>query len=396
MPDTSPTRPILPGRDDLDSVSGHFESPAHHLRVRLADVQVAALLAGSPEDDRSCRTSLHWTEDHPQISHREVVHQTSVAVANGDSQQFSGTGPDDRVGSTSAVHVKSHAADLEHDLSRSVGAARQRHRERRRHDDGCSHEHQHPLSHLTHPINIPVTYMIAKPAARPATTGPRVSESAIPRSPATCRRICTDTCAIAPTPSARKSTDQTGAYVNPPSHAPAIVGAPPINPSCSNAPTGTREPARCSLASGAMIARPSVVLWRVKPTISRLPSVASPRLNAAPMASPSPKLCSPNPIAISRARAQPCPPADRLRPFSHRPTASSPRYAPAAANASSAMPWYEPGSAPAMPVASSAASTSRKSSNPTVRASTKSMPPRPSRETSGNHSRPIVTGSTPT
>jgi len=49
------------------------------------------------------------------------------------------------------------------------------------------------------------------------------------------------------------------------------------------------------LRMGAAMPTPSVMLCRVKPTIRKVPRAVSPRANAAPMASPSPRLCSPIP-----------------------------------------------------------------------------------------------------
>ena len=51
-----------------------------------------------------------------------------------------------------------------------------------------------------------------------------------------CRTICPITCAIAPTPTARNSTDQTGEYTKPPSQAPAIVGSAADEPERQEAP----------------------------------------------------------------------------------------------------------------------------------------------------------------
>ena len=58
-------------------------------------------------------------------------------------------------------------------------------------------------------------------------------------------------------------------------------------------------------AAGAAIPSPSVTLWIMKPTIRNEPSVSCPKANEVPIASPSPKLCSPIPIATSVASATP-------------------------------------------------------------------------------------------
>ena len=67
---------------------------------------------------------------------------------------------------------------------------------------------------------------------------------------------------------------------------------------------GAVEP---SSAAGAAIPSPSVMLWIMKPTIRNEPSVSWPNANEVPIASPSPKLCSPMPTAISTASTQPSP-----------------------------------------------------------------------------------------
>jgi hypothetical protein len=52
------------------------------------------------------------------------------------------------------------------------------------------------------------------------------------------------------------------------------------------------------LAIGATIAKPSVVLCNVNPTIRKVPRAALPNKTAALIAKPSPKLCRPIPMAI--------------------------------------------------------------------------------------------------
>ena len=51
-------------------------------------------------------------------------------------------------------------------------------------------------------------------------------------------------------------------------------------------------------ASGDAMAIPSVVLWSANPTIRKVLKATYPKPIAAPIASPSPKLCSPIPMAI--------------------------------------------------------------------------------------------------
>ena len=53
-----------------------------------------------------------------------------------------------------------------------------------------------------------------------------------------------------------------------------------------------------SRRTGAMMPSPSVMFWMMKPTTRKVPRATSPTLYAAPMASPSPRLCSPMPTAI--------------------------------------------------------------------------------------------------
>ncbi len=48
-----------------------------------------------------------------------------------------------------------------------------------------------------------------------------------------------------------------------------------------------------------------MTLWIMKPTIRNEPSVSCPNANEVPIASPSPKLCSPIPIATRVASATP-------------------------------------------------------------------------------------------
>ena len=97
----------------------------------------------------------------------------------------------------------------------------------------------------------------------------------------------------------------------PPSQAPRIAGAPAIRASAaSRAELAAARPS----AIGAAIPRPSVTLWIMKPTIRNVPSASSPSANDDPIASPSPRLCRPIPIATSVASARPpsAPPRVRL------------------------------------------------------------------------------------
>ena len=86
-----------------------------------------------------------------------------------------------------------------------------------------------------------------------------------------------------------------GEYRNPPIHAPAIAGAPAIKP----IPINLRIiDLLVPLAIGAAIANPSVVLCSVNPTIRNVLRATLPNKTAAPIAKPSPRLCSPIPIDI--------------------------------------------------------------------------------------------------
>ena len=63
-----------------------------------------------------------------------------------------------------------------------------------------------------------------------------------------------------------------------------------------------------SRATGATMARPSVVLCSAKPTTRKAPRASAPAAYAEPMATPSPRLCRPMPTATSSARWLPDPP----------------------------------------------------------------------------------------
>ena len=57
------------------------------------------------------------------------------------------------------------------------------------------------------------------------------------------------------------------------------------------------------LDNGPAIAIPSVVLCKANPTIKNVLNAIDPKPTAAPIASPSPKLCNPIPIEIINAIA---------------------------------------------------------------------------------------------
>src|ERR687895_2828290 len=90
-----------------------------------------------------------------------------------------------------------------------------------------------------------------------------------------------------------------GEYRNPPIHAPIIAGTPAIKPIA----TSFRIMTLPLLAIGATMAKPSVVLCNVNPTIRKVLSATSPSTTAAPIAKPSPRLCNPIPIDIINAIA---------------------------------------------------------------------------------------------
>src|SRR3954465_6686859 len=100
---------------------------------------------------------------------------------------------------------------------------------------------------------MPVPYITANPASRPKAILGDANAADVP--PDNWRESWCTTCAIAPAPNPRQSTAATGEYTNPPSHAPAIVGAPPINPSFTSSASEGR-----SFAIGERIAMPYVVL----------------------------------------------------------------------------------------------------------------------------------------
>ncbi len=108
----------------------------------------------------------------------------------------------------------------------------------------------------------------------------------------------TATVNTAPAAIDRKTTAKNGVKRKPPSHAPKIVGTPAIK---------TNEPSFAidgrPFAKGAAMAIPSEAFCKVNPTIRNALNAIAPRPTAAPIASPSPKLCSPMPIEIINAIA---------------------------------------------------------------------------------------------
>ena len=86
----------------------------------------------------------------------------------------------------------------------------------------------------------------------------------------------------------------TGEYKNPHIQAPVMVGAPAIIP----INTSLRSINFMLLTSGATIAKPLFVLCKVNPIIKKVLRAISPNKTASPIASPSPKLGKPIPIAI--------------------------------------------------------------------------------------------------
>ena len=103
---------------------------------------------------------------------------------------------------------------------------------------------------------------------------------------------------IAPTPTPNRSAASAGVERG---------GADPgaedrrARPRSGRAPRSRPSVGRSS-ASGETIASPSVVLWIAKPTTRNVPSASAPTAYAEPIASPSPRLCRPIPIATSSAR----------------------------------------------------------------------------------------------
>src|ERR687892_143681 len=138
----------------------------------------------------------------------------------------------------------------------------------------------------------PVAYMTSRPARRPALTS---GLSSRPSRSRTCGRIWTITWAMAPAPTPNRSAATLGWKAEAPIHAPSTAGAPASRPSRASRPSESR-----ARAVGATMARPSVVLWRAKPTTSAAPSASDPTAEAEPIASPSPRLWSPTPSATRK------------------------------------------------------------------------------------------------
>ena len=111
-----------------------------------------------------------------------------------------------------------------------------------------------------------------------------------------------------------------------PTAVPTNVGPPPISPMSR----GRREEGRSSPeVSGATMPNPSVPLCSANPMTKMVARPISPRAALPPMASPSPKLCSPMPTAISsdsrRAVDQPEMPRARGAASSSRAIAPGPK-----------------------------------------------------------------------
>ena len=109
--------------------------------------------------------------------------------------------------------------------------------------------------------------------------------------------------------------------MKPPIQAPTIAGAPAISasaPSRGEVPPGRRS------AIGAAMPSPSVMLCTMNPTIRNVPSASSPSAIDEPIARPSPRLCSPIPIA-RRASRGPRPRAARSARAGRRPRSAARR-----------------------------------------------------------------------
>src|SRR5688572_16946107 len=142
----------------------------------------------------------------------EVVGQTTILVLDHDAHALAGLDVDHGVRRREIVlEVKRHSLDDQRDLSCWRAAQRRqqgkhKHHHRQSGDRLC----RNPMTQNAHPTSIPVTYITAKPANRPARAGPLASARTTDPSCVMCRTICPITCAMAPTPTARKSTDHTG------------------------------------------------------------------------------------------------------------------------------------------------------------------------------------------
>src|ERR671910_2891979 len=130
-----------------------------------------------------------------------------------------------------------------------------------------------------------------------------------------------------------------------------------------------------------------------EPDHEERPGATSPRANAAPMASPSPRLCRPIPRAI-RYDVESRLVSPRL--LNNRSAPNSPRRASSAAISTRGTPEKTPGNRPATSTASSSVSTTSQTRSPSVRASTAPIPAEPRRRRKGYQSSPRATGITPT
>ena len=133
------------------------------------------------------------------------------------------------------------------------------------------------------------------------------------------------------------------------------------------------------------------MLWIMKPTIRNEPSVSWPNANDVPIASPSPKLCRPIPIATSVARATP-PIAPPALPEKRPEMNVIVRKLPATPSSTSPGPPSAPGTTAWSSNASNSASTPRKVSSPPVRAMNAVSHCCSTRRSDGSQSRPSATG----
>src|SRR5256885_11441109 len=76
---------------------------------------------------------------------------------------------------------------------------------------------------------------------------------------------------------------------------PRKVGAPPIRPAARRKP---QDGISASVARGAAMPKPSVMLWSAKPITSTSAKATAPLAADWPIASPSDRLCRPSPVAI--------------------------------------------------------------------------------------------------
>src|SRR2546428_13328656 len=76
---------------------------------------------------------------------------------------------------------------------------------------------------------------------------------------------------------------------------PRKVGAPPIRPAARRKP---QDGITASVARGAAMPKPSVMLWSAKPITSTSAKATAPLAADWPIASPSDRLCRPSPVAI--------------------------------------------------------------------------------------------------